>query len=128
RHRHAAGRVRRAQRVIVHHVVGVIVVQVRLQLVACTRQVVLFETSGVTGALERGAVHATTGVARDRIAGAGREFQHGIGIGRPADGYVAVPLAPPGGDHVAVAVLVVIRFGAVAVDAYVARRGAGGEV
>ncbi len=128
RHRHAAGRVRRAQRVVVHHVVGVVVVQVGLQLVPRTGQVVLLEAGGVAGALERGTVHAAAGVARDRIAGAGRQLQHGIGVGRPADRDIAVPLAPPGGHHIAVAVLVVIRFGAVAVDAHIARRCAGGEI
>ena len=128
RHRHHAVRIRRSQRVVVHHVVGLVVVHVGLQRVPRTRQVALLEARGVAGAFERGTVHAAPRVACDRIAGTGRNFQQRIGIRRPADRHVTVPLAPLRWHHIAVAVLVVIGFGTVATGAHIAGRVAQGQV
>lgn len=128
RHRHHAVWVRRTQRVVVHHVVGFVVVHVRLQRVPRPGQIALLEACGVTGAFECGTIHAAPRVARDRIAGTGGDLQQGIGVRRPTHRYVAIPLAPFRRNHIAVAVLVVIGFGAIAAGTHVARWIAQGQV
>ncbi|MNS25541.1 hypothetical protein D3C72_574370 [compost metagenome] len=94
RHAHHAAARRRAQAVVVHHVVGVVVVDLRLDLVEHLAEVGLFETQAQAFALELRAVHATPGIAGLAIALAGGEFQQGVLVGGPAEGDIAVPLFP----------------------------------
>ncbi len=94
RHAHHAAARRRAQAVVVHHVVGVVVVDLRLDLVEHLAEVGFFETQTQAFALELRAVHATPGIASLTVALAGGEFQQGVLVGSPAEGDIAVPLVP----------------------------------
>ena len=127
-HRHHAVRVRHAQAEVVHHVVRVVVVELRLQLVEYAAEAGLLEAQAQALALELGAVHAAPGIAGLAVAASGGQLDQGVGIGRPADGQVAVPLLPARGHGVAVAILVVVRPCLVAHEAQVALLAADGTV
>ncbi len=110
RHGHHAGRVRHAQAEVVHDVVGVVVVDLGLDLIQRTAEVAALDAQAQAFALELAAIHAAPGVARLAIATTSAEFDQGVGIRGPAQGYVTVPLVPARGDGVAVTVVVVIRM------------------
>ncbi|MNM92378.1 hypothetical protein D3C81_1047100 [compost metagenome] len=109
RHAHHAATRRRAQAVVVHHMVGVVVVDLRLDLVEHLAEVGLFKAQAQAFALELRAVHAAPGVAGFAITLAGRQFQQGVLVGCPAEGDIAVPLVPARRHGVVVAVVVVVR-------------------
>ncbi|MNS28423.1 hypothetical protein D3C72_603960 [compost metagenome] len=89
---HHAGAGRRAQGVVVHHVVGVVVVDLRFEFLQHVSDVGFFETQAEAFAQELRAVHAASGIARFAVALAGGEFDQGIGVRGPAHCDVAVPL------------------------------------
>lgn len=132
RHWHHAVRVRLAQGVVVHHVVGVVVVELRLQLVQHAAQVALLGAQPEALALELRAVHAAAGIARLAVAGARRQFIDRIGVGREAQRHVGIPFVPARRHGVAVAILVVLRMRVIGreagVDLVVAHRQVGGLV
>ena len=108
--------------------VGVVVVDLRLQLVEHLADVGLLEAQAEAFALELRTVHAASGITRFAIALAGGEFDQGVGIRRPAHSHVAVPLVPARGHGIAAAVLVVVGLGLVAGDAQVTQWSAGGRI
>src|SRR5690606_37853586 len=112
-HRHRAVRVRGAQRVVVHHVVDIVVVDVGRDLAQPPFHALLLEAQAVGGAGELRGVHAAPRIARRAVAGADAGFGHRVRIGRPAEGRVRVPRVPGRGHAPSGAVFVVARFGAV---------------
>ncbi|MNM69440.1 hypothetical protein D3C81_810360 [compost metagenome] len=127
-HRHAGGRVRIAQAEVVHHVVGVVVVDLRLEAVEGLADVGLLEAQAEAFALELAAVHAAPGIARLAVAGPGGQLEQGIGVRRPAQGHIGVPLVEARLHGIAVAVLVVVGLRAVGHDPRVTVLAAGGGV
>src|SRR5690606_33146565 len=57
------------------------------------------------------AIHATPGIASLAIPPAGRKLDQGIGIRRPAQGDISVPLAPARCHRVALAIVIIIGPG-----------------
>src|SRR5690606_21917565 len=89
---HHPGAGRRAQGVVVHHVVGVVVVDLCFDLVQYVADVGLLEAQAEAFAFELRTVHAASGITGFAIALAGGEFQQRVGVRGPANGDVAVPL------------------------------------
>ena len=128
RHGHHAGRVGSAQAEVVHDVVGVVVVDLRLDLLQHIADVRFDEAQAQALALELRAVHAAPGVACLAVALAGGEFDQGVLVGGPADRDVAVPLLPARRHGIPGAVLVIVGLRVVAGEAQVAEPVAGGGV
>src|SRR5690606_36497921 len=128
RHGHGRARIRVAQAVVVHHVVDLVAVEVGHHRLEHAAHVLLFKAQAEAVATELRAVHAAAGVTGLRVAGAGGQFQHGVGIGGPADGCIGIPLVPGRWHAAAIAAAVVVGSGAVAARAEVAARGAGAGV
>ncbi|MNX98975.1 hypothetical protein D3C86_1314040 [compost metagenome] len=105
--------------------VGVVVVDLRLDLIQYLADVGLLEAQAKAFAQELRTVHAAPGVAGFTIATAGGQFQQGVCIRRPADGHVAVPFVVARRHCVVVAVLVVVGVRGVADDPHVTRLTAG---
>lgn len=128
RHGHHAGRVGSAQAEVVHDVVGVVVVDLRLDLLQHIADVRFDEAQAQALALELRAVHAAPGVTCLAVALAGGEFDQGVLVGGPADRDVAVPLLPARRHGIPGAVLVIVGLRVVAGEAQVAEPVAGGGV
>ncbi len=127
-HGHAARRRKRPQREVVHHMVGVVVVELRLQLGEYGRQAFLLEPQACALALELAAIHAPAAVARLAIALAGAELDQRVGIGRQAQRHVGIPLVPLRRHGPAVAVPVILPVGMVGRHAGVEALVAHGQV
>ncbi|MCY1410665.1 hypothetical protein D9M71_260360 [compost metagenome] len=108
RHTHHPRARGRAQAVVVHHMVGVVVVDLGFELVEDLADVGLLEAQAKAFALELRTVHATAGIAGLAVALAGGQFHQGIGVRGPAQGHVAVPLVPARRHGVAIAVFIVV--------------------
>jgi len=130
RHRpgHHAGARRGAQGVVVHHVVGVVVVDLCFDLVENVADIGFFKAQAKAFAQVLAAVHAAPGRTCFAIALAGGEFQQGIGIRGPAEGDITVPFVVARRHGVAIAVLVVVGVGRVADHPYIAQRATGGGI
>ena len=128
RPRHHAGARRGAQGVVVHHVVGVVVVNLRFDLVEHLADVGLFKAQAQAFALVLAAVHAASCRTRLAIALACGEFQQRVGVGGPAQGDVAIPFVIARGHGVAIAVFVIVRVCGVADHPDIAQRATGGGV
>lgn len=128
RHGHHAGWVGSAQAEVVHDVVGVVVVDLCLDLLQHIADVRFDEAQAQALALELRAVHAAPGVACLAVALAGGEFDQGVLVGGPADRDVAVPLLPARRHGIPGAVLVIVGLRVVAGEAQVAEPVAGGGV
>ena len=113
---HAAGR-RGTQGVVVHQVVRAVVVQLRLNLAQPRRQVALFHAQTHAVAAEHAAIHGAGGVLGPAIASAHSQLGQGVGIGRPAQCYVGIPLFVGRMHALACAVFVVVAVRAVGADA-----------
>ncbi|MCY1432505.1 hypothetical protein D9M71_485050 [compost metagenome] len=109
RHAHHAAARGRAQAVVVHHVVGVVVVDLRLDLVEHLAEVGLFKAQAQAFALELRTVHAAPGIAGFAVTLAGGQLQQGVLVGCPAEGDIAIPLFPARRHGVVVAIVVVVR-------------------
>ncbi|MCY1407286.1 hypothetical protein D9M71_225830 [compost metagenome] len=108
--------------------IGVVVVDLRLDLIQYLADVGLLEAQAKAFAQELRAVHAAPGVAGFTIATAGGQLQQGVGVRRPADGHVAVPFVIARRHGVVVAVLVVVGVRGVADDPHITRLSTGGSV
>ena len=79
-------------------------------------------------AFELRSIHAAPGIARLTIAAPDRQFHHGVLVRRPAQRHVGIPLVPQRRHMLAIAGLVVVRFGGVAAEPHIALRHAGGGI
>ena len=127
-HGHGTHGVRVTQGVVVHHVVHVVVVDVGLQLVQQAFEILLLEAQAVAGAFKLRTVHAAPGVTRLGITGSHAGFQHGVGIRRPAEGHVGVPLVPCRRHALAIAITIVVGLGTVGGKARIAEGIAGHRI
>src|SRR5690606_5268333 len=101
RHGHRTVRVRVAEAVVVHHVVGDVVVDAGLEFLQRAEPDVRFlQAQAVVAAVEAAAIHAAGGIARLAVADAHAEFEQGVLVGRPAEREVGVPLLPRRTDAV----------------------------
>ncbi len=124
-HAHAGWR---AQAVVVHHVIGIVVVDPRLDLLQHLADIVPLEPQGDAFTLELAAVHAAPGVAGFAVTTADRQLQQRVFVRRPAEHQVGAPLVPARMHVVAVTVLVVIGVGAVGQQADVTLLATGGGI
>ena len=108
---HHGGGHEASQRVVVHHMVDVVVVDLCVHRVDQSTQVLLLELQAIVAPIELDTVHAPVGVRRLTHAVDAGELQARVSIWRPSHdrGGAAAPVARM---HLgAIAVLVVVRFG-----------------
>ena len=125
---HHAGARRGAQGVVVHHMVGVVVVDLCFDLVENIADIGFFKAQAQAFALVLAAVHAAPGGACFAVAFASGEFEQGVGVGCPAEGDITVPFVVARGHGVAIAVLVIVGVGGIADHPYIAQRATGGGI
>ena len=104
-HLHAGGV---AQRIVVHHVVDVVVIDLRLELRQQRRDHALLELQADVLAIELDAIHAAVGIGRLAVALGQRELDPGVAVGRPAQRQVGAPAGVGRMHLVAVAIRVVV--------------------
>lgn len=127
-HRHAARRIGLPQRVVVHHVIGFVVVDARFDPVEHVAEMPLVERQAERVAAEVRAVHPAPRIARVAVAGAGRQLDARVRVGRPAERGIGVPFVPLRRHRAAVAVAVVLRMRVIRDDAAVEIGRAGRHV
>jgi hypothetical protein len=109
-------------------VVGLVAVQLRIDLGEPGREVLLLEAQAQAVAPELRAVHAPAAVAGPAVARAGAQLQPRVGVGRQAHGRVGVPFVPGRRYAPALAVFVILAVRMVGRDAYVHPLAAGFQV
>ena len=102
---------RRAQGDVVHHVVGVVVVDLRFQLIQHVADVGFLHPHAQAFAFELRTVHAAAGIARFAVAAPHSHFQQRVVVRRPAERQIAVPLVPTRWHARIRAVLIVVGTG-----------------
>ncbi len=108
--------------------VGVVVVDLRLQPVEGLAEIGLLEAQPQALTLELAAVHPAPGIACVAIAATGGQLDQGVRIRRPAQGDVGVPLVVTRWHGIAVAIGVIVSLGAVGHQPGIALTVAGGGV
>ncbi len=93
--------------------VGVVVIDLRLQPVEGLTDIGLLEAQPETFTLELAAIHAPSGVAGEAVATACGQLDQGVRIRHPAERDIGVPLVIARRHGIAIAVRVVVSLRAV---------------
>lgn len=100
--------------------VGVVVVDAHVQRVEDFADMLFLKAQAQAFAFELGAIHPAPGVAGVPVTLPGGQLQQRVGIRRPADGEVGVPLVPLRGHAITIAIFVIAGFRFIAVQADIA--------
>ena len=127
RHRHRAHRVGIAQRVVIHHMIGVVAIGAGGELAQHAAER-FFKAQAQAIAAKLRTIHAATGIARLAIANPGGDFQQCVCIRCPTQRRIGIPFLPCRRHARTVAIGIVARLRAIGAHPRIARGCTGSDI